>query len=254
MQSQHLIEPHAPLLNKPNEDSHLYKVILFRNFNDMINRNYLYFNRVDTYNDDIRDSDPPDKDKKIFREKYFEKSTNYNLYDYYKNCRSRTYACCFSLEGSSHIWKYGDACIVFNSSKLINYLNNNYKNSKIQFENECLKNIFFINYGLVKYGSLKNDILSNPTLPNPITCAYFKDSNFSKEKEFRITLSCFGLGKFIFKGLEFTFPKSLELAFDFITGIQLGIITEIIVSEENLFKEISALLSCYRLIIRLNTE
>jgi hypothetical protein len=257
IQNTNIIEPHAPLLNKAIVGSNLYKLISYRYFNNMLDRNYLYFSRVDTYNDDIRDSDVPDQDEEIHKAIVFEKTPNYTVYDYYNNCRSRTYACCFSIENSSYIWKYGDICIVFNSSNLINYLNNNYKISRLQYKDKYLQNFFYINYGLVEYGSLKNDILANPWLPNPIMYAYFKDVKYSHEKEFRISLSCLGLGKIMFEGSEFIFPKSIELDFDFNTAVRLGIINEILVSpniKKNLFNKIATLLIHHGLEIRLNKE
>ncbi len=81
-QALNLIEPHAPLLTKPNKDTPLYKIISYRYFTDMIDRNYLYFSRVDTYNDDVSDSDAPNKDKEIHKVKHFQKCPTYTAYDY----------------------------------------------------------------------------------------------------------------------------------------------------------------------------
>jgi hypothetical protein len=91
----------------------------------MLEKNYIYFSRVDMYDDDIRDSDQPDKDKGLSETSKFENAPQFSAKNNYDHCRSRTYACCFSTENTPYIWtQYGGSncsaiCLVFNSSRLI---------------------------------------------------------------------------------------------------------------------------------------
>jgi len=114
-----MIEPHAYLLNKPTNGALLYKIISSKYFFAMIEKKYLYFKRVDTYDDDKRDADQPDKDKELTTGIRFEKSPEYTAQQYYSDSRSRTYACCFSTENTTYLWKHYDnqesnaVCLVF---------------------------------------------------------------------------------------------------------------------------------------------
>ncbi|HVE44938.1 MAG TPA: DUF2971 domain-containing protein [Gammaproteobacteria bacterium] len=237
------IEPHAYILKKPDEETLLYKITSSDNFFKMLKDNYLYFKRVNTYTDDTRDSDQPDKDKEASEKSKFENAPEYTARHYYDSCRSKTYACCFSTENTSHIWEhYGDndsnaICLVFDCYKLINFLNNYFDEARLIYNNERLINFFFINYGLVTYGDFNNAFLTQH-LPNPIEYVYFKDEKFAKEKEFRISLSCLGKRKYrLPDGTKFNFPESLILEFDFVKAIQMKIIQQIIVSHKCTDKE-----------------
>src|SRR5262249_45009679 len=126
------IEPHAYILKKPDAETLLYKIVSLKNFTHMIENDYLYFRRVDTYHDDKRDSDQPDKDKEASEKSKFENAPDYTAQNYYDSCRSKTYACCFSTENTPHLWEhYGEndpnaICLVFDCHKLINFLNSNF--------------------------------------------------------------------------------------------------------------------------------
>lgn len=234
------IEPHAALLTKPDENTLLYKIISAKNFTNMVENDYLYFRRVDTYHDDKRDSDQPDKDKEASQKRKFENALDYTAKNYYDSCRSKTYACCFSTENTSHLWEhYGESdpnaiCLVFDAHKLINYLNYNFDETKLIYNNKRLINFFFINHGIVTYGNFDNAFLKKH-LPNPIEYVYFKDaSKYSEEKEFRISLSCLGVCKYVLPdGTDFTFPESLMLAFNSSEAILEGVIKEIILNSKS---------------------
>jgi len=93
-------------------------------------------------------------------------------------------------------------------------------------------NFFFINYGLILYGDF-DDIFIRETLPNPIEYTYFKDiSKYSEEKEFRISLSCKGMGIYRVNGNNFNFPESIMLEFDLREATKEGVLKEILISKE----------------------
>jgi hypothetical protein len=238
---QDYIEPHAYLLTKPNQETLLYKIIPSHYFFDMLKDDYLYFRRVDTYNDDKNDSEQPPKDRKLNEKIGFEKNPEFKVSNYYDRSRSRTYACCFSTENTPFLWNhYNDADnnairIVFDCHKLINHLNRTHGISKIIHQSTRSENFIYINYGLVKYGNFKDDILATNTLPNPIEYVYFKDfDKYSEEKEFRISLSCMGIYKEykLQNNSIFNFPTSIKYKFDFTLAIQLGIIVALELTEQ----------------------
>ena len=103
------IEPHAAMLTSPPIDQLLYKIMSIENFLRSIRDGYLYFNRVDSYND-FPGSDPNDgrqlpQDEVGNAETRFEKNPGFTAKHYYDQARARTYACCFSLKNSDYIWK-----------------------------------------------------------------------------------------------------------------------------------------------------
>lgn len=244
------IEPHHYLLKKPQPDSLLYKIIPSDYFINMLEDNYIYFRRVDTYHDDIRDSDQPDEDKHLSEKSKFENATNYSGKDYYNDCRARTYACCFSTENTPHLWGHysgsnnSATCLAFNSSRLIDFLNTRINETLLKNVGAPLSHLFYINYGLVTYGDLNSQCMGE-LLPTPIQYVYFKDANkYSEEKEFRISLSChIPMGKIkLTDGSFFNFPESLQISFDFIQAINLHVIEKISFSgkhEEKLKTQIS---------------
>jgi hypothetical protein len=238
-----MIEPHAELLSKPINGTLLYKIIPAQYFFDMLEKKYLYFRRVDTYCDDKRDSDQPDKDKELTKGIKFEKSPQYTVQQYYSDTRSKTYACCFSTENTQYLWDHYDnqesnsICLVFDCEKLMKHLNSKYENAKLIVDNKEYFNFFFINYGLVTYGNF-DEAYINKELLTPIKYAYFKDaSKYSEEKEFRISLSC--IGRYKVGDYEFDFPESIQLEFDLSEAVKLGVVKNIIISEkyENDFVE-----------------
>lgn len=184
-----LIEPHACYLNLPESNVLLYKVITLDNFIRSILGGYLYFNRVDSYRDfknaDLHDGSQLPLDKIINEKGYFEKDPSFTAANYFDRARSRTYACCFSLENSDFIWRNygkggnkGKICIVFDFEKLRTALNQTLKTDTV-----------FLQY--------KN------------------------EKELRISLSALGIGQFILgNGEAIDFLPNLFMTFDFITAIK----------------------------------
>ena len=233
------VEPHRLLLKQPEGTQKLYKIIRVEYLIDMLRNNYLYFQRVDTYNDDTSDGEQLRFDRAQNQELRFEKEPAYTVADYHDGSRARTYACCFSLENSSYIWKeYGknrDAvCLVFEFEKLRETLNRALESS---IESELLsygpyrcKQIFSINYGVVEYVDRDIERLNISRIANPIQYTFIKErANYEKEQELRIALSAFGIGIFALSdGTEIMFPPSLQMHFDFRAAFAEGIIEQVI--------------------------
>ena len=238
------IEPYAELLQKPVEGALLYKIVSPENFFDMFEKCYLYFRRVDTYADDKRDSDQPDKDKEISYIGKFESNPNYTAMNYYALCRAKTYACCFSTQKTQHLFEhYGKSnhnalCLVFDCHKLIKFLNQFFDKSYLLSEKKKIDNFFCINYGLVVYGDFDETFLKKG-LPSPVPIQYVYYKNAEKygvEQEFRIALSDCLLR---FSAPTFNFSESIQFSFDFVKALEAGVLKEIVLEEkcEDLFRE-----------------
>tara|TARA_R110002110_G_C13467715_1_gene719477 strand:+ start:2757 stop:3542 length:786 start_codon:yes stop_codon:yes gene_type:complete len=237
-----LIEPHEQLLTKPSNDTLLYKIVPSKFFFDMLRNDYLYFRRVDTYHDDNRDSEQPDNHNDTYGKKVFEKDPTFTLTDYYNRCRARTYACCFTTENTKYIednYSNGDPsciCLVFQCGKFIEQLNSIYNETKISFKNQLLENFFYINYGLVTYGKFNNFISKRGDMANPIEFAYFKDEDkYSKEKEFRITLSTHGMPKAfqLPDKSKFSFPDFIKIELNFKEALISNALKMILISKNH---------------------
>jgi len=234
-----IVEPHAPLLNAPHEGQLLYKVMTVENLLKSVGSNYFHFNRVDSYVDlsgsnphaDQNDGRMLTKDRLAASQARFEKAPDFTLPDYYDKSRARTYACCFSMENSNFIWEHygngsakGKVCIVFEFGKLRATLNETLRPGNAVLECNGLRchQIFSVNYGIIEYVDWDVHEANAKRLPNPIIYTYLKDkTNFSEEKEFRISLSAMGMGEFAFKdGSTMQFPSSLHVPFLFKTAIQ----------------------------------
>jgi len=233
-----LIEPHAPLLTIPHDGQLLYKVMTVENLIRSVGGNYLHFNRVDQYVDlsgsnplaDINDGRQLPKDEAANSRISFEKTPDFTAADYYYKSRSRTYACCFSMENSNYIWKHygngsanGKVCLVFEFSKLRATLNETFLpgNAVLECNGTKCHQIFSINYGIIEYVDWDVHEANEKRLPNPITYTYLKDkTKFSEEKELRISLSAIGMGEFTLKdGSNLHFSGSLHVPFLFKTAI-----------------------------------
>ena len=212
-----------------------------------ITGNYLHFNRVDRYADfqnaDENDSLQLPNDRPLNTASRFQEVPEFSAADYYDQSRARTYACCFSIENSDHIWKnYANengkdkVCVVFEFGKLRSMLNHalNPEGATLIYEGNVCRQIFSINYGLVKYVDWGTHQTNEQYLANPIIYTYFKDAvRFGEEKELRISLSALGIGHFALKdGTMFQFLPSLQLGFDFRAALANGAIREILVSPE----------------------
>lgn len=228
------IEPHAPLLTIPPTGQLLYKVMSAENLLRSIVGSYLYFNRVDSYSDfpgaDSHDGRQLPKDQPGNANARFQNTSHFSAADYYDQSRTRTYACCLSLENSDFIWKNyangsekGKVCVVFEFGKLRNKLNETLRpgNAALDYNGNQCHQIFSINYGIVEYVEWDSHQLNSEYLANPIKYTYLKDKQrFSEENEFRISLSAIGIGHFALKdGSIMQFPSSLQLAFDFRAAI-----------------------------------
>src|SRR5664279_439272 len=103
------IEPHAAMLNAPEPGQLLYKIMRAEDLIRSMALGYLHFNRVDCYRDfhgaDAHDGDQLPGDIAANAATKFEKAPDFSAADYYARSRSRSYACCFSLDNSAHIWR-----------------------------------------------------------------------------------------------------------------------------------------------------
>jgi len=239
------IEPHANMLDTPQDGQLLYKMMTIENLLRSIVGSYMHFTRVDRYKDflgaDQHDGQQLLKDQHSNAVVRFEKNPNSSMADYYNRSRARTYACCFSLENSDFIWNNyaknsakGKICLVFGFSKLRVTLNNTLQpgNAMLEYNGKRCSQIFSINYGIVQYVEWQSHQANYPDLPNPIEYTYLKDKRFFEEKEFRISLSAFGLGEFVLHGGTINFPDSLQLDFDLRTAIANGTIQQILYSAD----------------------
>jgi hypothetical protein len=236
------IEPHAPLLKIPSNDQLLYKMMTAENLLRSIDGRYLHFNRVDSYVDfpgaDPCDGQQTPKDHQISNGIKFDKSPDFSAADYYNQSRSRTYACCFSLENSEFIWNnyddnsaIGKVCIVFNFGKLRECLNKTLQsnNAALVYNGNQCRQIFSLNYGIVQYVDWKEHQVCKERLPNPILYTYLKDTIYSSERELRISLSAPGIGQFVlWDGSAIEFPNSFQLLFDFKAAQSGGIIQQLL--------------------------
>jgi hypothetical protein len=242
------VEPNASQLEIPAENQLLYKITSVENFLSSIKGNYLYFNRVDFYKDfpgaDSRDGEQLLLDRPGNASTKFHKQPGFTAADYYDQSRSRSYACCFSMENSPYIWKnygvkedsMGKICIVFNFGKLRKLLNYTLEseNAGLVYNGILLHQIFSINYGLIKYVNWENHQINTPHLPSPIEYLYTKDINsFSNEKEFRISLSAIGIGSFVLNDRsKIQFSQALSFSFDYHAAIRNGVIQYIKIPSE----------------------
>jgi hypothetical protein len=237
-----LIEPHAGLLKQPPGDARLYKVMSVENFLRSVAGGYLYFNRVDSYRDfpkaDLADGSQLAGDREANSKARFEKDPGFSLADYYDRSRSRTYACCFSLENSEYIWSEygkggskGKVGIVFDFAKLRTGLNKTLKPGSValQANGARCRQIFSVNYGIVDYVNWGKHRANLDRAPNPIIYTYLKDKEFADERELRVSLSALGIGHYVLaNGSPLEFPAGLQLDFRFGPAIADGTITEIL--------------------------
>jgi len=171
----------------------------------------------------------------------FEKAPSFSAADYYDRCRSRTYACCFSLENSDYIWSNyatsaasGKVCVVFRFADLRTMLNQNCDPamSRLSYNGLLCWPIFSLNYGIVEYVDLDTHGINGPYLPNPIQYIHLKSAAaYSQEKELRISLSALGMGHFALNdGSLMDFPVSLQVAYDFRQALTNGAINRLLCS------------------------
>jgi hypothetical protein len=234
------IEPHAAMLTAPPAGQLLYKIMTVENLLRCVGGGYLYFNRVDGYKDfpnaDRHDGEQLQQDRAANSAARFEKAPDFSGADYYDRCRNRTYACCFSLENSDHIWReygndspHGKVGIAFDFSKLRAAINETMEvKNGLVYRGEPCKQIFSVNYGVVDYLSWEDARENIERMPNPIRYTYIKDQSYADERELRIALSAIGMGHFVLAdGTKMEFPTGLELGFDFRQAVADGTITEI---------------------------
>lgn len=242
------IEPHAPLLRIPPADQLLYKVMTVENLLRSVTGNYLHFNRVDSYSDspnvDENDGRQLPKDQLGNATARFQKAPDFSAAHYYDQSRSRTYACCFSIENSDYIWKTygngsekGNVCVVFEFGKLRAMLNGalNPEGAELLYDGNLCRQIFSVNYGLVDYVDWSTHQTNEQYLANPILYTYIKDAaRFGEEREMRVSLSAIGIGHFALRdGTMIQFSPSLQLGFDFREAIANAAIREVLLAPES---------------------
>lgn len=238
------VEPHALLLNTLSDGHLLYKVMSIEDLLRSITGNYLYFKRVDSYVKDPRDGQQLSKDQQGNAGARFKKTPDFSAADYYDQSRARTYACCFSLENSDHIWtnygndsEEGKVCIVFEFGRLRSMLNQTLQpeNSVLEYSGNRCHQIFSVNYGIIEYVEWGTHQVNTEHLPNPIKYTYLKDKErFSLDKELRISLSAPGIGQFALKDNGIMqFPISLQLDFNFRAAIADGTIQQILYAPDS---------------------
>ena len=230
------VEPHKFLLQQPATGALLFKIVRVRHLIDMLQRNYLHFQRVDAYGDDKTDGEQLPLDRVTGAAMSLEKDPQFTLERYYDTARARTYACCFSQEHNSYLWEnYApdrDAvCLVFDFDKLRARLK---ATLQATLENPGLlvqgantfRQIFSINYGIVQYVDRQTHALH---MANPIQFTFLKDkARFENERELRVALSALGIGQFVLEnGAAMGFPPALKMAFDFREAFSTGTITEL---------------------------
>lgn len=232
------IEPHRGLLRQPHENQLLFKVMSFGNFFRSLDGAYLHFNRVDSYDDFPDDGAQLVADHPANLAATFEKHPDFAASDYYNQSRARTYACCFSLENSEHMWtKYGGSnltqkvCVQIEFGKLRAMLNETLdpEFAKLQYSGANFDQIFSINYGMVEYVDRSVYRLNQKHLANPIQYTYAKDLRDSGDNELRISLSALGIGQYSLQGKgTLNFPTTLQLAFDMKVALSSGVVTKLL--------------------------
>lgn len=235
------IEPHAGMLTAPEPGQLLYKIMRAEDLIRSMALGYLHFNRVDSYRDfpgaDMHDGEQLPGDMPGNMATKFEKAPHFSAADYYARSRSRTYACCFSLDNSAHIWREyangnpnGKVGLEFEFGKLRKRLNETLQPDKCRLQAEgkpCLQ-IFSVNYGMVDYVDWNTHRENAERLPNPVRYAYLKDSCYAPEREMRVSLSALGMGEFAFDdGSTMKFSDSLQVQFDFRAAFADGTIKQI---------------------------
>ena len=254
------VEPHAPLLQQPDDDQLLYKVMTVENFESSVLGRYLHFQRVDSYRDfpgaDGADGEQLPSDRPGNSASRFMSRPEHTAENYYDRARSRTYASCFSLANSEHIWsEYGKSpgsagkiCVVFHFGKMRSALNRFLKNataeSGFMYGDIRCAQIFSINYGIVDYRDRDFHRLNAEKLPNPIEYVYLKDTSFADETELRISLSAIGTGEFALDdGTFIAFPPSMRVDFDFHAACAAGIIEQVEVRDPAIHSRVQGFLN-----------
>lgn len=236
------IEPHAGMLTIPQPGQALFKILRAEHLIQSLAQNYLHFTRVDTYCDfsgfDSHDGEQLPGDLATNAAIKFEKAETFSAGDYYARSRSRTYACCLSLDNSEHVWReygnggaHGKVGLEFDFDKLRARLNVSLHPDACRLQANgvsCLQ-IFSVNYGLVDYVERATHRENQVRLPNPIRYVYLKDKTYAPERELRVSLSALGIGQFVLDdGSEMVFSDRLQVQFDYRAAFADGTIKQIL--------------------------
>jgi hypothetical protein len=172
----------------------------------------------------------------------FAKAPSFSAADYYNQSRARTYACCFSLENTDHIWRTyatcgarGKICVIFDFAKLRARLNHTLTqgNSALECNGIRCHQIFSINYGVVEYVPWDAHRANAERLPNQIKYTYLKSDKYRDDRELRVSLSTLGIGQFVLNDSSLLdFPPSLQVGFDFKSAFADGTITRLLFAQD----------------------
>lgn len=230
-----VVEPHALLLRQPAGGQLLYKVMRAEYLIDSIAGSYLHFNRVDSYRDfdgaDLQDGTQLPADRPTNARVGFQKAPEFKAADYYDQCRSRTYACCFALENNDHLWKSyglggtrGKVAVVIDFDWLRQHMNAKIvsDSTMLYWEGVACRQIFSIDYGIVNYVDWDRHQLNTKHLPNPILYTYHKAARFSVERELRVSLSTIGIGELTLGDQVRDLPTGLQAPCNFRAGLAEG--------------------------------
>lgn len=233
MHNQDLIEPHKTMLIQPTRNIKLYKVTDLDFLLKMLDKNFLYFSRVDSYKDDPSDSDQFPKHKKINQKIKFAPDNNISYFEYLKTQRKKIFTLSFSYIYSQlfidrYCHKYAKpVCLVFNHDKFRQFLNNHHATTKVYYSNHCCEQNLLINYGIIDYIDIQKSVLhQGDFLITPIEYTYKKDiKKFKFENEFRVSLWDF----YSTDTSEITKHKCIRYGFNFKKAISFGAIEKVIV-------------------------
>ncbi|MBB3192845.1 hypothetical protein [Roseateles terrae] len=177
----------------------LFKVMKVEHLLASIDGSYLHFNRVDRYADfpgaDANDGAQLQHDRPGNAGARFQKTPHFSAADYYDRARRRTYACCFSLDNSDHIWseyangsEHGKVCLVFHFGRLRAHLNQTLEPARatLMYGSMRCQQFFSVNYGVVSYIDWANHKANDEHLLNPVAYTYLKDLRYSAERELRV--------------------------------------------------------------------
>lgn len=232
------------MLNAPEPGQLLYKIVRPEDLIRSMRLGYLHFNRVDCYRDfkgaDLHDGEQPPGDMPGNAATKFENAPHFSAADCYARSRSRTYASCFSLDNSEHVWReYADGSangkvgLEFEFGKLRARLNETleFDKCKLQADGKPCLQIFSLNYGMVEYVDWATYRANAEHLPTPIRYAYLKDASYGAERELRVSLSALGMGEFAFAdGSTMAFSDSLQVQFDFRAAFADGTIKQVLMA------------------------
>lgn len=208
-------------LNRPISIKTIFKVMSKNDFELSKKDNYLYFNRVDSY-EDGNDGLQLLLDLIGNQESKFETNPNYSYSKFLDKMRRSTFACCFSTIDNSRSHNYGSddgsgkVCLKFNLDKLINQL------KTLTCFGQDRSDQIYLSFGEVTYLDWSKVKLNEKELQNNIKYIFIKDKiKWSHENEFRLAL--IPNPEAIIKYKSYS---GLHLSFDYEQALRNGVIEQ----------------------------